>query len=402
MRKYIVGLLGALAASAILLFPAAFGDFQKGIVNAEDVTLRKSASAESASVKKLPRGAEVTVATFEDGWFKIEYGEFSGYVKQDQLTLKSIASEVVSSGKVLLDDVNLRSKPDVNSSIITVLKIDASVEVSEKIDNWYKITSGKNKGYVQCEYIELTEPAAPAAPAFNALKMGMSGKEVVSLQEQLRALGYYKAESHGNFGAFTRDAVKAFQQTNGLLSDGVATVETQELLFSAAAAPAPQPVASPASSVEALDWADVDKLFPINAEATLTDVRTGTTYAIRRVRGATFAEVEPLTTEDTDAILSTSGGEWSKDIRPVILNISGRKIAAAIRPFPRGKDSEPASDNSMEGTLPLHFKGSVLAEARRVSPPFQAAVTEAMKSGAPQPGPQQPGPQQPGSQQWYN
>ncbi len=220
MRKYIVGLLGALAASAILLFPAAFGDFQKGIVNAEDVTLRKSASAESASVKKLPRGAEVTVSAFENGWFKIEYGEFSGYVKQDQLTLKSIASEVVSSGKVLLDDVNLRSKPDVNSSIITVLKIDASVEVSEKIDNWYRITSGKNKGYVQCEYIELTEPAAPAAPAFNALKMGMSGKEVVSLQEQLRALGYYKAESHGNFGAFTRDAVKAFQQENGLLADG--------------------------------------------------------------------------------------------------------------------------------------------------------------------------------------
>ncbi len=397
MRKYLCTLLGALAASAILLFPASLGDFQKGVVNAEDVTLRQSASAESASVKKLPRGAEVTVSEFDNGWFKVEYGESSGYVKQDQLTLKSIASEVASSGKVLLDGVNLRSKPDVNSSIITVLKMDSAVDVSEKIDNWYKITYNKNKGYVQCEYIELTKPAAPPAPAFNALKMGMSGKEVVNLQEQLRALGYYKAESHGNFGANTRDAVKAFQQENGLLSDGVATLETQELLFSGSAVAAPSPAASPANGIEALDWAEVDKLFPINAEATLTDVRTGTIYTIKRVRGAAFAEVEPLTTDDTNALLSTCGEDWSKEIRPVILSVSGKKIAAAIRPFPRGKDSEPASDNSMDGTLPLHFKGSVLAEARRVSPPFQAAVTEALKSGS-----QQSKPQQPGSPQWYN
>ena len=384
MRKYIGGLLGAFVAAAVLWFPASLGDFQKGVVNAEDVTLRQSASAESEPVKKLPRGAEVTVFAFENGWFKIEYGEVSGYVKQDQLTLKSIASEVASSGKVLLDNVNLRSKPDVNSSIITVLKMDSSVEVSEKIDNWYKITSGKNKGYVQCEYIELTQPIAPPAPAFNALKMGMSGKEVVSLQEQLKALGYYKAESHGNFGAFTRDAVKGFQQANELLSDGVASVETQELLFSGNAVPAPITIAIPPSGIEALDWAEVDALFPVETKAALTDVRTGTTYAVRRVRGTAFAEVEPLTTEDTDALLSTCGGDWSKEIRPVILNISGRKIAAAIRPFPRGKDSEPASDNAMEGTLPLHFKGSVLAEARRVSPPFQTAVAEALKSGSQQ------------------
>lgn len=386
MRKYLGRLAGALVAAAVLLSSAALGDFQKGVVNAEDVTLRQSASAEGASLKKLPRGAEVTVSEFENGWFKVEYGDFSGYVKQDQLTLKSIASEVASSGKVLLDDVNVRSKPDVNSSIITQLKKDTSVEVSEKIDNWYKITSNKNKGYVLSEYIELTEPAPAAAPAFNALKMGMSGKEVVALQEQLKALGYFKAESHGNFGAVTRDAVKAFQQANGLLADGVATVETQELLFSGSAvyAPAPAPVASATSGAEALEWAEADKLFPIEAEALLTDVRTGITYAIRRVRGIEFAEVEPLSSEDTQAILSTCGGEWSKEIRPVILTISGRKIAAAIRPFPRGKDSEPASDNDMDGTLALHFKGSVLAESRRVSPPFQAAIAEAAKSGSSQ------------------
>ncbi len=380
MRRYFRKFAAALVAAAVLLSSAALGDFQKGVVNAEDVTLRLGASAESAPLKKLPRGAEVTVSAFENGWFKIEYGELSGYVKQDQLTLKSMASEVASSGKVLLDGVNLRSKPDVNSSIITQLKMDASVEVAEKIDNWYKITSAKNKGYVQCEYIELTEPAPPA-PAFNALKMGMSGKEVVNLQERLKALNYFKSESHGNFGAFTRDAVKAFQDANGLLSDGVATAETQALLFSGGAVPAPAPAESVnQSGVEALEWAEVDKLFPVEAEALLTDVRTGTTYSVRRVRGTAFAEVEPLAPEDTEALLSTSGGDWSKEIRPVIVAIGGKKIAAAIRPFPHGKDTEPPSDNTMDGTISLHFKGSMLAESRRVSPPFQAAIAEALKN----------------------
>lgn len=53
------------------------------------------------------------------------------------------------------------------------------------------------------------------------LMRGMTGSDVTSLQQVLRALGYYNGDIDGDFGPVTEEAVMAFQRDRGLYVDGI-------------------------------------------------------------------------------------------------------------------------------------------------------------------------------------
>ena len=82
--------------------------------------------------------------------------------------------------------------------------------------------------------IEITPTPVPqetaAATTYKTLRRGDRGKDVVSMQEALVALGYLKGASDGNFGTGTKTAVENFQKDNGLDVDGIAGAKTLEKL----------------------------------------------------------------------------------------------------------------------------------------------------------------------------
>lgn len=85
---------------------------------------------------------------------------------------------------------------------------------------------------------EVTAAAATPTPAptaqaivWTTLRRGSTGPAVSQLQEQLIALGYMAGKPDGNYGAKTYQAVRAFQQANGLKVDGTAGEATQKALF---------------------------------------------------------------------------------------------------------------------------------------------------------------------------
>lgn len=70
-----------------------------------------------------------------------------------------------------------------------------------------------------------------AVPAIaTTIKFGDSGDQVVQVQMRLQELGYFKSKATGYYGSVTEDAVKHFQQNNGLTPDGVIGAKTQEAL----------------------------------------------------------------------------------------------------------------------------------------------------------------------------
>ena len=75
---------------------------------------------------------------------------------------------------------------------------------------------------------------------YGELTKGSKGDAVKALQERLKELGYYTISVDGDYGNGTVNALNAFQARNGLEQDGIATVELQQLLFSADAIPAPK------------------------------------------------------------------------------------------------------------------------------------------------------------------
>ncbi len=105
----------------------------------------------------------------------------------------------------------------------------------------------------------LPSPTDSFSPSYNLLKSGSSGEEVKALQNRLHELGYDSGEIDGIYGAGTKNAVKSFQKRNGLDADGMAGKETQKVLFSEAAIPAPKPA-------DPVDVLSVDLPYLVNKE----------------------------------------------------------------------------------------------------------------------------------------
>lgn len=70
---------------------------------------------------------------------------------------------------------------------------------------------------------------------YTQLEKGAKGESVSALQARLKELGFYSIAVDGDYGNGTMNAVKAFEEYNGLTPTGVASIEVQELLFSEAA-----------------------------------------------------------------------------------------------------------------------------------------------------------------------
>ena len=80
--------------------------------------------------------------------------------------------------------------------------------------------------------IMLFSTPSPASAA-SLLKLGSSGSEVREVQSRLKDLGYFKYPNiTGYYGTITRDAVKAFQASKGLVQDGMVGSKTWAALQS--------------------------------------------------------------------------------------------------------------------------------------------------------------------------
>lgn len=81
--------------------------------------------------------------------------------------------------------------------------------------------------------------APPGGVFYRTMKETMSGSDITYLQDLLRGLGYFGEASTGYYGTQTKAAVAAFQQANGLYSDGVAGTATQQVLLGGNAVTSP-------------------------------------------------------------------------------------------------------------------------------------------------------------------
>ena len=90
-----------------------------------------------------------------------------------------------------------------------------------------------------------------AVPYPGKLQYGDTGDVVKQLQQRLQDLSYYGGNISGNFLGNTRNAIKSFQQQNGLEVDGIVGEKTWNALFNAESIvppdATPKPTAAPAS-----------------------------------------------------------------------------------------------------------------------------------------------------------
>ena len=229
----------------------------------------------------------------------------------------------------------------------------------------------------------------------STLSMGSSGSEVTSLQKRLISLNYMSGSADGSFGAKTRDAVMLFQKQTGLTVDGKAGKTTINKLFASSAekydgkttisssssSSSSGSSSSSKSGVILADWwtSDIQKVYSRGTIATVTDVKTGISWKVKRRGGTNHADTEPLTAEDTAKMKKAYGGSWSWNRRAIWVTVNGKTYAASQNGMPHAVYS--ITDNNFNGHFCIHFLNSRTHTGNRLDSAHQSCVKAAYSAG---------------------
>jgi len=153
-KKLLIIITGILIVM-IFATGAVYAAEKTGIITGDVVNFREEPSTSSKILVQLKKGTKVSVVASEGDWCQVRYSDTTGWVHGDYITVRD---EQISAGVVKADVLNVRSKPDTSSEIITKIEKGTIVEIVEQSGDWYRITIYDEKyGWVHGDYITIRE-----------------------------------------------------------------------------------------------------------------------------------------------------------------------------------------------------------------------------------------------------
>jgi LysM repeat protein len=266
--------------------------------------------------------------------------------------------------------------------------------------------------------------------AADLLQIGSKGERVREIQNYLYQLKYLRTSPTGYYGPSTAEAVQSFQLEYHLNDDGKINQDTLEILqaafrdrneatqyivatgdtlpeiatkFNTSIAEIMvknnlhdnqiiegQIILIPTDScrqissrggnrgIQEVPWSIVNKLWNVGETVKVVDIQSGKSFQARRYGGVYHSDAEPLTKQDTQAMLDIYGGHWSWNRRAVIIECHNLYIPASMNGMPHG--GETIHNNGFRGQFCIHFLGSRVHQSGKVDTMHQLMVEEASKA----------------------
>ena len=153
----------------------AYKEFENKCVSISDnVNVREKADTDSLIVGKMNNGAVAVVNSVDGDWLNITSGDVTGYVNAEFVKTGNDAFDYAKdfydiTAVVTEDGVNIRKEASKDSDVIaaayTGVVYDVDKEATDAVTDWVCISvDSSNKGYVNADYIEVTEGYPVALP----------------------------------------------------------------------------------------------------------------------------------------------------------------------------------------------------------------------------------------------
>jgi len=333
--------------------------FEDATVTNDEISLRIRPSDDAGVITMLTKDTRLGVFCEEiDGWYRVIYGNYRGYVATDDVFLPSTDS---LSGNVKTDGLSVHMNPASGGKSVGTLDAGYPLKITNIVGSWYKIEATDSEGDAVEGYVpqENVLQAASSEKATMVLQEGMEGTAVAKLQKALAARGFYGFSTSGVFTSNTTRSLKKFQKHADLEQTGIADDETLKILYSNADIHSGAQDLGVNGSVQMASWWDVVQYeFAKGAVATIRDLGTGKTFKVQRYSGHNHADCEPLTAEDTAIMRACYGGSWSWARRPIWVTVGGTTYAASMNGNPHAAHEARISDNGFNGHFCVHFYNS--------------------------------------------
>ena len=148
----------------------------KCVAVGDNINVREAADTDSKIVGKMNDGAVAVVNSTDGDWLNITSGDVTGYVKAEFVKTGNEAYDYAKdfydiTGAVTEDGVNIRKEASTSSEIIAAAYTGVTYEVDKEatglVEDWVCISvDSTNKGYINADYIEVTE-GYPVAVAYS-------------------------------------------------------------------------------------------------------------------------------------------------------------------------------------------------------------------------------------------
>ena len=133
--------------------------------------IRNAPSSSAEVVGKLKEGSIAKVIKKEKEWTQIQSGEVKGYASSQYLKygkdIESYAKEQDYPEKAVVDTpvLKVREKPDTRARVLSTVSEDSSYRILWENEDWVKVKTDGQEGYLSRKYIEVRYDFSEAEPA---------------------------------------------------------------------------------------------------------------------------------------------------------------------------------------------------------------------------------------------
>ncbi|MEH7814655.1 SH3 domain-containing protein [Bacillus toyonensis] len=123
-----------------------------GYVKVDQVALHKEDNTNSTSLDTIRFNTKVNILKTTKDWYKVSVNNKVGYVQKDAILQKN---KLQSTNQYIVNAnaLNVRSEPNLESSILDVLPNGKFVTIQGEQGEWYKISHNGQTGYVQKAFV---------------------------------------------------------------------------------------------------------------------------------------------------------------------------------------------------------------------------------------------------------
>lgn len=340
---------------------------------------------------------------------------------QQTVTAAPVGNGAGGYVQFIVRGVNLRQGPSTGTKSLGQFKEGQIVAFTDAtVSNgrtWYQVSKDGVTGYVLGTCVQVVNgaqataapavtaapeaTAAPAAPA-SSIALTTMEKVIVRAEGSARATQIKLLNSAGQVCTLTGATSQADGYTWYQLSvkniTGWIRGDLLRVLSAEEAAAYTNTNASAGGTTlytpELADWntSDIQKIFYKGCVATVTDVKTGISFQVKRWSGGSHADVEPLTAADTAAMCKIYGVSTAQEIadkdlyqrRAILVTVGGHSYAASMYGEPHNDEGNTIKDNNFQGQFCIHFTNSKTHGSDKVDADHQKAVTYAYTNGVSQ------------------
>lgn len=165
------------------------------------VNVRSIPSEEGEILGKLYDKSVGEFISEQDGWYEIESGSVTGFVKAEYCVTGedavSLAREVGTRiGTVNTTTLKVREEPGMDAVVLGLVPIGDELIVTEEIGDWVKVDIEEGFGYVSIDYVELsTEFVKAESKAEEEARLAREEAERKAAQEAARKAAAKKSSS---------------------------------------------------------------------------------------------------------------------------------------------------------------------------------------------------------------